>query len=242
MSRKYLAALAVLASAAPFAACDSLGLNDDQRVTVSFATPAAARTQSSVLAADSFTDGTHTINLTNVDVVLDEVTLERSEHEVGGDSDGESDADSDSDGSANERLRDGPFTVALPMNGGVITPIDRSLPAGSYEKIEMDVASVRVRGTYDGQAFDVSLPVNAELELEFDEEFVVDDDADRLNLTVQFDFASWFRNNGALVDPRLLATNGSLRALVINRIRSSIKAFEDSDKDADDEDSDSDSR
>lgn len=242
MVRKCLPVLAVLACAASFAACDSLGLNDDQRVSVSFAVPGAS-TRASVLASDSFSDGTHTINLTNVDVVMDEVTLERSELGAGVDSDGESDADSDSDGGANERLRDGPFTVALPVNGGVVTPIDKSLPSGSYEKIEMDLSSVRLRGTYDGQPFDVTVPVNVELELEFAEEFVIDDAADRLNLTINFDFANWFEVNGtSLMDPRALPTNASLRAVFTNRIRSSVKAFEDSDKDADDQDSDSDSR
>jgi hypothetical protein len=242
MLHKQKSAGLLVAAALALGGCEALGLGEDPTVSVSFAAPGNG-TRASFLVADSFSDGLHAINLTNVDVVLDEVTLEHAEHEVGGDSDGESDADSDSDGSSNERLRRGPFTVSLPLNGGVVTPINEALPTGAYEKVELDVEYIRFRGTYDGQPFDVTLPLNTELELEFEQDFIVDDDADRLNLTIEFDIASWLRNSsGVLIDPRLLAGNGSVRAAVVNRIRSSIKAYEDSDRDADDEDSDSDSR
>lgn len=242
MNRKHMYGLLAVLLVLPAAACDSAGPGDNAAVSMSFAAPAGiSNTSTLVQVGDPLTAGGPTLILQNIDVVFDEIVLERAEHDEGGDSDGESDADSDSDGSANEKLRRGPFTVSLPVNGGVVTPINESLPAGSYEKVEMDVTSVRVRGTYDGQAFDVTLPVNTELELEFENDFVVDDDADRLNVTIAIDFASWFRNStGSVIDPRATATDSSLRAEVVNRIRSSFKAFEDSDKDADDEDSDSD--
>lgn len=228
----------------PVAACDTLGLGDDASVSMSFAGARPGTTiQNSVLESDPITVGGNTLDLQNIDVVFDEIVLERAEHEEGGDSDGESDAESDSDGSANEKLRRGPFTLAIPVNGGVITPINESIPSGSYEKVEMDVSSVRVRGTYNGQAFDVTLPVNSELELEFANDFVVDDETDRLNVTIAINFANWFRSStGSLIDPRTAATDASVRAAIVNRIRASFKAFEDSDKDADDQDSDSDSR
>lgn len=234
--------LALCAVLAPLTACDTLGLGDDPSVALSFAVAGTSGAGSASLLAVPITDGTNTVDLQNVDVSFDEIVLERSENDVGGDSDGESDVDSDSDGSANETVRRGDFTVALPVDGGVITPINEALPAGRYEKVELDVRSVRLRGTYNGEAFDVTVPVNSELELEFDEDFVVDDDMDRLNVTIAINFANWLRNSsGQLIDPRLLASDTELRAQVVNRIRASFRAFEDSDGDADDEDSDSDS-
>lgn len=241
MQKRCIQAALMLLAVAPLAACDALN-GEDPGVSMSFAAPRSFSGSAAVLASDPISDGTHTLDLQSVEVVFDEITLEHSEDEAGGDSDGESDADSDSDGSANEKLRRGPYTVSLPVSGGVVTPINESLPAGRYEKVELDVSFVRVRGTYDGQAFDVTLPVNEELELEFDTPFVVDDDADRLNVTIQIAFADWFRSsNGTLIDPRPLATNSSLRSEVVRNIRDSFNAFEDSDKDADDQDSDSDS-
>jgi hypothetical protein len=232
-----------LALTLPVAACESLGLGDDKDVSVSFAVAENGMAgQASLVAADSFTDGVHVLNLTTVSVLFDEITLERDEDEVGGDSDGDSEADSDSDGSSNEKVRRGPFTVNLPVAGGVITPINEALPAGRYEEVELDVGSVRVVGTFDGQPFDVTVPVQTELDLEFDSPFVVDDDADRLNVTIAIDFSRWFRDSsGVLLSPQSIATNSSLRAQVIDRIRNSFRAFEDSDRDADDADSDSDS-
>ena len=160
----------------------------------------------------------------------------------GGDSDGDSDTDSDSDGPSNEKVARAGTVIALPLQGGVITPINESLPKGLYEEIELDFQSVRLRGTYDGQAFDVTVPVNTEMDVRFDPPLEVDDDTDRLNVTFAIDPYMWLRRaDGALLDPRLLESNAALRAQFVNRIRASIRAFEDADRDADDSDSDSDS-
>lgn len=220
------------------AACDDGGSG---KVSLSFASTAAANSAvSASVLADPVSDGTNTLDIQSVDITFDEIVLERIEAETEGDSDGESDADSDSDGPENEKIRRGPTTVALPLQGGTITPITDLVEAGRFEEIEMDIASVRVRGTYNGQAFDATIPVNDELEIDFDPPLEVGDGS--VNVTVRIDAGTWFRgSDGKLIDPRALASSSSLRAELRNRIRASLDAFEDSDKDADDADSDSDS-
>lgn len=232
------------AMVASVAGCDSLGLGDEESLSVSFAVPRTTTSGSqsfSVLAIPVTVNG-HTLDLQTVEVTFQEITLERAENSRGGDSDGDSDSDSDSDGEANENLQRSGLTVSLPLTGGIITPINESIPNGTYEEIELDIGTVRLRGTFDGQPFDVTLFVDAELESEFSPPFIVDSNDDRLNITVQIDPSLWLRtSDGNLIDPRVLTSNSSLRQQVIARIERSFKAFEDSDRDADDSDSDSDS-
>jgi hypothetical protein len=225
------------------AGCDTLGL-DEEPFSLSFAIPShqSFNGQSLSLVTDSIVFGGHRLNLETVDITLDEITLERAELSMGGDSDGDSDTDSDSDGPSNHKLRRSGTTIALPMQGGVITPINETLPTGFYEEIELDFQSVRLRGTYDGEAFDVTVPVRTELDIRFDPPLEIGGEADRLNVTIAIDPFMWLRRaDGALIDPRTFSTDPSQRAQFVNRIRASIRAFEDADRDADESDSDSDS-
>ena len=235
--------LAIVPLLALPAGCETFGLGDDEQFSISFAgSSQSLNGQSFSVVADSIVFGGHTLNLSNVDVGFDEIVVERAELTSGGDSDGDSDTDSDSDGPSNEKVARAGTVIALPLQGGVITPINESLPKGLYEEIELDFQSVRLRGTYDGQAFDVTVPVNTEMDVRFDPPLEVDDDTDRLNVTFAIDPYMWLRRaDGALLDPRLLESNAALRAQFVNRIRASIRAFEDADRDADDSDSDSDS-
>ena len=231
----------LLIAVAPLGACDTLGLGGDESVEVSFATPRAGSSsvRAALLADTTIVLGGHTLTLQSIDLTVEEVVLERDETTAGGDSDGDSESDSDSDGPSNEKVRVGAMTIALPVNGGIVTPIAADVPAGLYEKLELDVAFVRVRGTYDGQSFDVTVPVNRELELEFDPALDVAGD---VNVTIKLEPLTWFRgSDGNLVDPRTLSTNSTLRAAFVRRVETSFRAIEDSDKDADDSDSDSDS-
>lgn len=223
--------------------CESiLGARDGAPVSLSFTAPRAGTSASLRAALIPITGGGRTLDVQQIEVGFSEVVLERAEGGFGGDSDGDSDSDSDSDGAGNEHFRSGAVTVNLPLEGGLITPITTTLPAGFYEELEMDVAQVRIRGTFDGQAFDVNVPVDAELEMEFNPPFEVTAEANQLNLTVSINALAWFRNpDGSVIDPRELTSNSELRSRLVSRIRASFKAFEDSDRDADDADSDSDS-
>lgn len=222
-------------------ACDTLGLNNDE-ATVGLTFASRSGGSSALMASlvqDSITVGGHTLNLTNVDLVISEATLELAE--VAGGDDADSGADSDSDGRMNEKFRNSRFTIALPLNGGVITPFTTQVQLGTYEELELDVDSVRLRGTYDGQPFDVTMNVSTELEFDFSPPLVIQSADDRVNVSVLANTSNWLRNNdGSLIDPRTILTNTSTLATVMQRIKSSFKAFEDSDKDADEQDSDSD--
>lgn len=233
-----------IATVAILGACAELTGNADTRpASVSFHVPAAGAAASVSAALVPVTGDGHTVDVTSIDVVLSEVTFERADA-VGGDADSDdSDADSDSDGAHNEQVRVGASTVALPLTGGVVTPFTGSIPMGTYDGLELDVEFLRIRGTYDGQAFDVTLPVDAEVELDLVPPLVVSGSGDPVNVTVNVDALSWFRAaDGSVVDPRRLQTDAAYRAAFVARIRASLHATEDSDRDGDEADSDSDGR
>lgn len=247
-SRGHIAFVA-LALVAVSTACDDLGLDGDmQPVSLAF----AATTQSGlgVALTPPIVDGVHTIDLTALTLNLDEVVLERDEDDVDTDSDSEfegenqlggdsdSEADSDSDGAGNEEITTGPVSVDLELDGGVVTAISTHIPAGRYEEVEMDIASMRFVGTFDGEAFDVTVPLDLELETEFEPPLDVQD---QLSLTVALDVGAWLREaDGSLIDPRALETDAAMRSRMMQRIALSLEAFEDSDHAGDESDSDSD--
>ena len=233
-------------------ACDALSSNGMRDATMSFKVlPTSAAQVASVGSSNAglivITGGGHTLDLQSADVVFSEVTFEgrdatNADDDGDSDSDTESDSDSDSEHSGSSRFRTGAVTLALPLEGGLVTPFTGQVPVGTYRGIEMDADFIRLRGTYDGQTFDVTVPVNAELELEFEPPLAVTESGDPVNVSVNIDVAAWFKDaNGNTIDPRQLATNSTLRAEFRNRVRASFRAFEDSDRDADESDSDSDS-
>lgn len=222
------------------ACSDVVGGGDDAAATITFRSASASTrslSEGMSLAQIPVTGGGHTVDVQAVDILFDRAILQSVEAQ----DDGDSETDSDSDGVGKEKFRAGAMTVALPLEGGTITPFQQVIPFGTYDELELRTAFVRARGTYDGQAFDVTVPVNTKFEIALAPPFVVDGEDDRPNVTVNVDALSWFRNSdGSVIDPRRLATDATMRAAFTNRIRTSFRAFEDSDRDGDDEDSDSD--
>ena len=235
-----LAAAVALFAAGGLTACENLSGSEARRdASVSFHVASTASLSASPADLLLITEGSHTLDLQSVDVVVDEVTFERLNGQP--DDDDDSETDSDSDGGHNARVRVGSATVALPLEGGVITPFNGSLPEGQYDRLELDVEFARLRGTYDGQAFDVTVPIQAEYELELVPPLVVAANSTAPNVTVNLDIAQWLRTStGALIDPLRLQTDAEYRAEFVRRIRASIHAMEDSDRDGDESDSDSD--
>ena len=249
-SRSYVT-IAALGLLGLTTACDDMGLGGDTHpVAMSFAASTQAGLAASIQQAPPIEDGVHTLDLATLTLNLDEVVLERDEDEVDSDSDSQvggedafggdsdSEADSDSDGPGNEHFTTGAVSIDLDVDGGLVTAVSTQVPAGRYEELEMDFASIRFIGTFDGEAFDVTVPVDLELEVEFEPAIDVQDE---LSLTVALDVGAWFREaDGSLVDPRLLETDATLRNRLMQRIALALDAFEDSDGDGDDSDSDSD--
>lgn len=221
------------------AGCDTLFTpTDPSRVSLSFAVPQASSPSFAVLpSTDIVTGGGNTLDLRQVQVSFSEIALERA-----GAAGANADSDSDSDESGDEVVRRGPITIDLPLSGGVVSLLTEPLPSGIYEEIELEIAHVRMLGDFDGASFDVTLPVEAELEIAFAPPLEIGGGADELSITITIDAHSWFRQaDGSLVDPRLVLESPALREFLIERIEDSFDAFEDSDRDADDSDSDSDS-
>jgi hypothetical protein len=146
----------------------------------------------------------------------------------------------------------GPSLVDLPIHGGLVTPvISKTIPPGSYRFILVNIlppsgddstskafraannwpklAGMRVKGTYDGQAFDIFLNVNAEIYNKLDPPFVVTADKTQpLNVTIAIDPHAWFKTgDGTLIDPRALTADKSMLELVTGNIRNSFHAFSD---------------
>lgn len=227
---------------AALVACDGgTGPDGQVPVTLSFAVEPHGGL-AALMAADGLApaDAAEALTLSAVTLNVDELVLEREEGD-GIDADSDSEIDSDSDGPGNEKFVVNGAMIDLPFDGTVITPLDHSVPAGRYEEIEIDISSVRLVGTADGEAFDVLVPVDIELEMDFDPSMEVAGD-EVFNITISVDPIAWLDNgDGTYIDPRDLATDGALLNQVRQRMAVSFDAFEDSDHDADSEDSDSDS-
>jgi len=156
----------------------------------------------------------------------------------------------------------GPVLVDLPLDGGSIRLLEGEAPAGSYRKLELEIdrpndrtpahravreehpdwprnASIRVRGTYDPgtgpQAFDVFLNIELDLELEFDEPLVIEEDENGVTgpveVTLSVDVNRWFvGRDGLFFDPRALSADPALRERVARNIGLSFKAYWDRDR------------
>jgi hypothetical protein len=128
-------------------------------------------------------------------------------------------------------VRVGPTIVDLPVDGSMVTIPGNTIPAGTFREIELRVSLIRLQGTFNGQAFDVTVPVGAKAEIELDPPVVVAAGAE-LAITVNLPVNTWFvKADGSLIDPKKLATDPILQALLRMKIASSIHAFEDHDHD-----------
>jgi hypothetical protein len=213
-------------------------------VSFSASTPGTASTAPSAQAAVGdivLTIGGHTLDLTQVQLTVDRVKLDgirgancRADDDDFDDEDEFDDNDDfdDDDHDECEEVRLGPTTVDLPLAGGVVTLDQSAIPAGAtIRKAEIRISQVRLRGTFDGQAFDTFVPVQLERDLKFSPPVVVAAGSP-VALTVNLAVATWLINtNGTLIDPRLLSTNSTLRSLVRSRISNSFRIFEDRDRD-----------
>jgi len=188
--------------------------------------------------------GGHALELSQVQMVVSRIRLRRAEETESGCA-GPNEQHPCTD------FKAGPVLVDLPVHGGLVTPVVADVPAGSYRFILINVfppagddaaatafraanswpatAAMRVKGTYDGQAFDVYLNVNGEVYNKLDPPFVVTGDSHgSFNITIAVDPHAWFRTHeGALIDPRSLAAEAGLRDMVSGNVRASFRAFSD---------------
>lgn len=197
-------------------------------------------------ASVTASDGTNTLNITAVEIVVRELEFRRDTAEgIEPCVDAES-LDTD-DGDACEEAWVAPDFLAPP--GGTSLPVEQGsaslgvlvVPPDTYEGLEFDVHetrdadtnivtrrprmvgfSVRVAGTYNEDPIDEArFTPTGTVALPLDDPIDLGDGfASTMVLTV--DVASWFEIDGTVVDPEVAAGDADLRAQVRDRIMSSF--------------------
>ncbi len=209
-------------------------------VQVSFATQAAPALVASRtgLTGDTMVTGSDTLVLDSVHVVLRQLELKTTQTTDCGTATG-------GDGCAEVEL--GPVLVSLPLTPGAEQrfALD-SVPDGTYDRLEFEVhkpddgdpqdqafiaanptfaqISLRVKGTFNGQAFEFTTELDVEQELTLSPALTVVEGSN-LNVTILVDVSTWFLVNGVVVNP----TTAS-RSTVEQNIKNSFRAFEDNDR------------
>jgi len=238
-------ATAVLAAAVLCAACGDNGSpTSDPQISFNVATRSAAGTTALAMSApETFTDGTNTLVLDRVDLVLREIELQRSSASTDC---AESHAED-----ACEELEIGPVLLSLPLGvGGAARAFSVTAAPGSYDKVEFEIhrpssddaafvqanpgfdgVSVHVSGSYNGASFDFVSDLNAEEELELTPPLVVTESG-VADLTLFVDLDSWFRAaGGGIIDPATAGKGQPNEDMVKQNIQRALDAFEDDNHD-----------
>ena len=242
-----LAALALVAGA-----CSDAGPNQSQlsfnlatQPTVAAATNGAAL--GSIGTPETFTDGSNTLVINQVELVLREIEL----HKVGVTADCSAGVADDC-----EELELGPVLVDVPLGTpGAARDFSVQLAPGSYDKVEFEMhkasssddaafvqahpeiagASVRVTGTFNGTDFVYTGEFDTEMEFQLNPALVANENS-ATDLTLFLDLDKWFRNSGGtLIDPGTANSGQPNQGLVEQNIKSSLDAFEDENHDGRDD-------
>jgi len=243
-----------LVLATTLTACDSSsGPSQGSAVSLAIATrpaalaPAAGGPQFSGDPVE-YTDGTNTLIINSVEMVVKEVELKREDFDSQCDN-----ATSDDDC---EELESGPYLLDLPLSGGATSVVTVDVLPGTYDEFEFkihkpedddsnaaflaahpsfDGVSIRVTGTWNGAAFTYETDVSAEQELDLVPPLVVTD-AGTSDFTLYIDIATWFRaSDNSLIDPTSANKGGQNESVVNSNITQSFDAFEDEDHDGHDD-------
>jgi hypothetical protein len=223
-------------------ACDD-GTGPGGSVSLSLSVPAdgpAASVQSPALFDLVYMDGASTLTLTQVELVMREIELEKV------------DDDSCDDGFEGddecEEFETGPRVFDVPVDGSTEAVLSlNDVPEGLYDELEIEIhkvsddpedaallaarpdladVSIRVEGDFDGTAFTFTTGVEEEFEFGFSPP--LDPSAGPINVTLSIDVESWFRDQGGnLLDP----SNVANRSQIETNIEQSFEAFEDDDGD-----------
>jgi hypothetical protein len=153
------------------------------------------------------------------------------------------------DASFEVKISEGPLLLDVSdsaLGGALVSLVTANVPAGTYDKLKLDIhrvesapagafddlvkqgASVLLEGTIDGQAFTFSSSLEAELEHEGRFEL----GGTATNITLDIDASKWFlAADGSRLDPR----DPNNRLAIQANIRASFNAFEDDDEDGRDD-------
>jgi hypothetical protein len=236
--------LAVVLLAMGAVACDSTNTGREA-VSISFTTKAPGTALMAATQAANFdvtmTNGANTLIITKAQLVLREVELKLSATTTCATGTAADDC---------QRVQLGPTLIDLPVTDAVMSALSTQVPAGTYREIEFDIrrpgtdsadlafvaanpnfnnVSIRVEGTYNGTPFVFTSELDQEVEIEFDPPVVITGDAN--NATIGVNVRSWFTNtDGTLINPATATVGQPNASLVANKIKASLRAFEDDDK------------
>jgi len=230
---------------------DSGSPTSNPQVNFNLATRAAPASAAgaalSVTTPESFTDGTNTLVLNQVDLVLREIELRRSEVTI---SCGESPSDD-----ACEKLELGPILLNLPLGVGAARAFSVTVPPGTYDEVafeihrpsssddaafiqanpDFDGVSIHVSGTFNGTPFDFVSDLNSEEEISLTPPLTIIETA-ATDLTLFVNLDTWFRDAaGSLIDPATAAKGQANEDVVKENIRRTLDAFEDNNRDGEDD-------
>ena len=253
--RRTIRLAATALAAASMAACNDSGSpSSGSQMNFNVATRSAAASsplaQAVVGTPETFTDGSNTLIVDQVQLVLREIELKRIENTTGC---GESSSDDC------EKLELGPILLDLPLGGtgGAARTFSVAVDTGTYGEIEFEIhhpsdddatdvaflqahpdfagVSVKVTGSFNGAPFSYLSDLNAKEEIELNPPLVTTESA-ATDLTLMVDLDRWFRDaaNG-LVDPASANAGGVNESLVEQNIQSTLHAFEDEDHDGTDD-------
>ena len=238
-----IASLAALAALA--AACSDSTSANRSASQLAFTTGPALGANAD---AAPITIGGHTLALSAVTITVSRAELKPAASAVcaddneGADDDrspsGSASADDGHNGGGNDdcgEMKIGPTTIDLPLDGSVVAVPADAIPAGTFQELELRLAFIRLQGTFDGKAFDVTLSTPVRGEIQFATPLVVTAGT-ATSITVTVPVATWFTNaDGSLLDPSKLNSTPSLMSQFVGRIGASFHAFEDEDHDGHDD-------
>ena len=251
MPRPMSRATAVAVLALVGGACSDAGPSNMAQVSFNLATQPAPAAVKGVAFADvgtpeTFTDGSNTLVVNQVELVLREIELRRAG--VTSECTGISDDC--------EKLEVGPVLLDVPLGTpGAARTFSVELAPGSYDKVEFELhktsssddagfiaahpeiadASVRVTGTYNGVDFVYTGRFDSEQEFELNPPLVANETGGT-DLTLFLDLDKWFRDSsGALIDPATANAGQPNQGVVEQNIKSAVDAFEDENHDGRDD-------
>ncbi|MGZ8391722.1 MAG: hypothetical protein ACXWWK_02660 [Gemmatimonadales bacterium] len=243
------ASLSLLAIVA--GACSDAGPSNLNQLSFNSATrtaPAAIAGASlgMVGTPETFTDGTNTLAIDKVELVLREIEL----HRAGAVTDCVAGADDC------EELEIGPILFDVPLGTpGASRTFSVQIAPGSYDKVEFAIhkaspsddvafvqahpdlsdASVKVTGTYNGTGFTYIGRFDVEMEFALSPALIAGETA-ASDLTLFVDLGQWFREQGGmLLDPGTANSGQPNQGVVEQNIKSSLEAFEDENHDGRDD-------
>jgi hypothetical protein len=188
--------------------------------------------------------------ITSVEIVARKIRLKQEDGACPADEgEGEGEADPDC-----PPLWLDPLLLTPPVTEGAVTEFTIDIPEGMYDELKLQIhkptgsakdviflagnpdfanISVRVIGTWNGEPFEFTTAITAEVEVELEDPIEVAEGVP-VAITLLIDVQSWFAGSGgALLDPT--STSQQVLSQIDQNIRQSFKAFEDDDADGEED-------